>query len=252
MRHWPGWHRHRALSLVASWFSVIESRRGKKDDARVDRAAGASGPRRDPAPRNPDISYACRPPSGVRQINTLCVITGQWAGPSLPPRTLPPRPPAGRSSHGQVFPPLNPTPPLRPVADPSHGRAPPGTAPDTGDGSTDGTPPDAPSPPPAPPLRTTSAGSSPPAPAPAPSPPRPSAATPAPARPPPSRAAAGTGSPGTDGRSSGPPTGPTAAPRSDPPTRHAGKRYPPRIPVAHPARLAPRTAGPAPAPRGPP
>jgi SRSO17 transposase len=40
VRTWWGWHHHQALSLLASWFLVQETRRGKKGDARVDLAPG--------------------------------------------------------------------------------------------------------------------------------------------------------------------------------------------------------------------
>ena len=40
VRTWWGWHHHQALSLLATWFLVQETRRGKKGDARVDVAAG--------------------------------------------------------------------------------------------------------------------------------------------------------------------------------------------------------------------
>lgn len=43
VRNWRGWHHHMALSLIATWFLVVEARRGKKDDPRVDRAASADG-----------------------------------------------------------------------------------------------------------------------------------------------------------------------------------------------------------------
>lgn len=33
VRHWRGWHHHQALSLIATWFLVWESHRGKKMDA---------------------------------------------------------------------------------------------------------------------------------------------------------------------------------------------------------------------------
>src|SRR3954453_16292802 len=42
VRTWSGWHHHQALSLIASWFLVQESRRGKKGDAGADGSAGAS------------------------------------------------------------------------------------------------------------------------------------------------------------------------------------------------------------------
>ena len=41
VRTWSGWYHHQALSLIAGWFLVQESRRGKKGDAGVDGAAGA-------------------------------------------------------------------------------------------------------------------------------------------------------------------------------------------------------------------
>jgi len=43
VRTWSGWHHHQALSLIAAWFLVQESRRGKTGDAGAD---GAAGPRR--------------------------------------------------------------------------------------------------------------------------------------------------------------------------------------------------------------
>jgi SRSO17 transposase len=42
VRNWDGWHNHQALSLIATWFLVLEARRGKKN-ASVDGAASASG-----------------------------------------------------------------------------------------------------------------------------------------------------------------------------------------------------------------
>ena len=41
VRTWSGWYHHQVLSLIAAWFLVQESRRGKKGDAGVDGAAGA-------------------------------------------------------------------------------------------------------------------------------------------------------------------------------------------------------------------
>jgi SRSO17 transposase len=43
VRTWWGWHHHQALSLLASWFLVQETRRGKKGGARIDIAASAGG-----------------------------------------------------------------------------------------------------------------------------------------------------------------------------------------------------------------
>ena len=42
VRTWSGWHHHQALSLIAGWFLVQESRRGGKGGAGPDSAAGAS------------------------------------------------------------------------------------------------------------------------------------------------------------------------------------------------------------------
>jgi SRSO17 transposase len=44
VRTYSGWHHHQALSLIAAWFLVQESRRGKKADTGVDGTAGARGP----------------------------------------------------------------------------------------------------------------------------------------------------------------------------------------------------------------
>lgn len=46
VRTWLGWHHHVTLSLLATWFLVVETRRGKKMDARPDRPPSpqASGP----------------------------------------------------------------------------------------------------------------------------------------------------------------------------------------------------------------
>jgi SRSO17 transposase len=39
VRTWEGWHHHQTLALLATWFLTQEARRGKKVDARADRAA---------------------------------------------------------------------------------------------------------------------------------------------------------------------------------------------------------------------
>ena len=46
VRTWRGWHHHQVLSMIATWFLVQETRRGKKIDAGVD---GSPGPRCDRA-----------------------------------------------------------------------------------------------------------------------------------------------------------------------------------------------------------
>ena len=51
VRNWKGWHHHQILSLIATWFLVTETRRGKKMDPGN---YGSSDPRGDqfhPAPR---------------------------------------------------------------------------------------------------------------------------------------------------------------------------------------------------------
>ncbi len=53
VRNWRGWHHHMALSLIATWFLVVEARRGKKGGPGGDGAAGADGPGADPAPGQP-------------------------------------------------------------------------------------------------------------------------------------------------------------------------------------------------------
>jgi SRSO17 transposase len=42
-RSWVGWHHHQTLSLIAVWFLVQETRRGKKIDASLNTAAGSRG-----------------------------------------------------------------------------------------------------------------------------------------------------------------------------------------------------------------
>jgi SRSO17 transposase len=39
VRNWRGWHHHMALSLIATWFLVVEARRGKKDSMKAGAAA---------------------------------------------------------------------------------------------------------------------------------------------------------------------------------------------------------------------
>lgn len=43
VRSWNGWHHHVALSLIATWFLVQETRSGKKNDSGDDGASGAGG-----------------------------------------------------------------------------------------------------------------------------------------------------------------------------------------------------------------
>jgi SRSO17 transposase len=66
-RSWDGWHHHQTLSLIAAWFLVQETRRGKKIDASFDGAAGSrsfgadppsSLPLRYPRPHRPSADQA--------------------------------------------------------------------------------------------------------------------------------------------------------------------------------------------------
>ena len=41
VRTWAGWHHHQTLSLIALWFLILETRRGKKVYAGVDGSAGS-------------------------------------------------------------------------------------------------------------------------------------------------------------------------------------------------------------------
>jgi SRSO17 transposase len=43
VRSWNGWHHHVALSLIATWFLVQETRSGKKNDSSDDGTSGAGG-----------------------------------------------------------------------------------------------------------------------------------------------------------------------------------------------------------------
>jgi len=59
VRNWRGWHHHQALSLLATWFLVRESHRGKKSNAGNDRS---SNPRRlgDAPATNASLRHASR------------------------------------------------------------------------------------------------------------------------------------------------------------------------------------------------
>jgi len=41
VQKWTGWHHHQILSLIAAWFLIQETRRGKKSHSGVDRAASS-------------------------------------------------------------------------------------------------------------------------------------------------------------------------------------------------------------------
>lgn len=50
VRHWKGWHHHQTLSLMATWFLVLETDRGKKMDASHHVASDSRGHCRDLVP----------------------------------------------------------------------------------------------------------------------------------------------------------------------------------------------------------
>jgi len=61
VRHWTGWHHHQTLSLLATWFLVIETLRGKKMDPSDDVTADTGGHRSDLVQRvsmRDDLTYA--------------------------------------------------------------------------------------------------------------------------------------------------------------------------------------------------
>jgi SRSO17 transposase len=61
VRNWTGWHHHQTLSLIATWFLVTETHRGKKMDPCADIAPDSRGPRIDLAHRvsvRDDTAYA--------------------------------------------------------------------------------------------------------------------------------------------------------------------------------------------------
>jgi SRSO17 transposase len=43
VRNWDGWQNHQTLSLIATWFLLLEARRGKKEGAGLDGTPGTSG-----------------------------------------------------------------------------------------------------------------------------------------------------------------------------------------------------------------
>jgi len=51
VRSWLGWHHHQVLSMIATWFLVQETRRGKKIDAGFDRSTSSRCDRAHPSSR---------------------------------------------------------------------------------------------------------------------------------------------------------------------------------------------------------
>jgi SRSO17 transposase len=76
VRNWKGWHHHQVLSLLACWFLITESRRGKKTGSGAD---GSSTPRRPraAASRGPSLRHTDadrprnKPPSPTKRTRPL-------------------------------------------------------------------------------------------------------------------------------------------------------------------------------------
>ena len=80
VRNWLGWHHHMALSLMATWFLVVEARRGKKGGAGADGAAGAGGLGVAPAPgqrvRHAGPVARERTPAGAERVGAILSLQG--------------------------------------------------------------------------------------------------------------------------------------------------------------------------------
>ena len=83
VRTWKGWHHHQTLSLLATWFLLGETRRGKNTDSRVDGACGAGDDRRiaqsdaEGPHADADHSYRDPPPQTQRGSTPLPLPTAQ-------------------------------------------------------------------------------------------------------------------------------------------------------------------------------
>jgi SRSO17 transposase len=65
VRTWKGWHHHQTLSLIATWFLVTETRRGKKMDTGAYGPASAGGDFRDSSP-SPRMRHTLPNPTRTR------------------------------------------------------------------------------------------------------------------------------------------------------------------------------------------
>lgn len=74
VRNWTGWHHHQTLCLMATWFLVSETRRGKKMDARDYAPTDPRRHRADSAPRVP-MRFAIQ-----HRARTTCASTTQRVG----------------------------------------------------------------------------------------------------------------------------------------------------------------------------
>jgi SRSO17 transposase len=81
VRNWRGWHHHMALSLIATWFLVVEAHRGKKDGSGADGAAGADGPGGAATPGEPvrldePGGAGADAPAGAERVGALLPLQG--------------------------------------------------------------------------------------------------------------------------------------------------------------------------------
>jgi SRSO17 transposase len=81
VRNWRGWHHHMTLSLVATWFLVVEARRGKKGGPGADGAAGADGAGADPPPgqrvrRADPGGSGADSPIGAKRVGAILPLQG--------------------------------------------------------------------------------------------------------------------------------------------------------------------------------
>ncbi len=71
-----GWHHPMTQSRVATWFLVVESRRGKKGGSGVEGAPGAAGVGADPAPgqrlrRAPPVGWGTDAATGAERVDAV-------------------------------------------------------------------------------------------------------------------------------------------------------------------------------------
>jgi SRSO17 transposase len=81
VRNWRGWHHHMALSLAATWFLVVEARRGKKDSPGADGATGPDGAGADPTPgeslrRAGPCGAGADAPAGAERVGAVLPLQG--------------------------------------------------------------------------------------------------------------------------------------------------------------------------------
>jgi SRSO17 transposase len=78
VRTWEGWHHHQSLALLATWFLTQETRRGKKVDAGVDRAATGG------VDRQAAESSAGELPCGAQSAHRATLAQTQRGGQAVP------------------------------------------------------------------------------------------------------------------------------------------------------------------------